>query len=446
MARDAPSRPRSTSGLPERFGSGTGWSALGFASFAIVGIAINIIIAAAYGAAALGVFNLVFSVYTLASQVSVFGVHNSVVRHVAIRDVLDDGTPTILSGALVLSLLLGSATGVVTYLLAGPYEAATRSIGVAQGLRLVAPALLLFSLNKTLMAALNGERRMRAFAGGQVVRSILMVGTVALAVTWSWDPARLPTAFLSAEVALFVYLFVPRARQIAGVQAARLGYWVRAHGSFGARGFLGGLMVEANTRIDVLMLGFFVDDATVGLYSFAAMIAVGFHNLMMVVKQNVNPVFSERWAAGARDDLHDLVRGVRRFVYPGTALLAIGAIALFPTIAGLLGEEASRDSWVVLVVLLTGIMLASGHLPFDAILVQAGHPGAHTLLTAFGALTNVLLNASLIPLLGAFGAALATSTAVCLSAVYLEVVSRRRLGFALTSRRRGRDRRPRGAG
>jgi O-antigen/teichoic acid export membrane protein len=425
-----------TTGLPERFASGTAWTTVGFAMFAAAGVLVNVIIAAVYGAAALGAFNLVLSVYTLSSQVSVLGVHNSVVRYVAIRDRLVDDLPTVLAAALLVTLGLGSVAGGALFLLSDAYAGATNSPGVAAGLRLVAPALVLFSLNKVLMAALNGERRMRAFALGQMLRSVLLVGVVGFGAARAWPAETLPAAFLWAEAVLFFALFLPRVRGLAGAELHRLGSWVRTHLSFGSRGFLGGLMVEANTRIDVLMLGFLVDDTTVGLYSFASMFAVGLHNLMLVVKQNVNPVLSEQWAAAAIEDIHALIRTVRRVVYPATAALSLVILAAFPLLARLLGEEASRDSTIMLAILLAGIALAAGYLPFDAFLVQAGHPGAHTMLIALGAASNALLNLLLIPLFEGFGAAFATTTAVCLSAGYLEVAVRLRLRFPLTRRRR----------
>jgi stage V sporulation protein B len=426
-----------TSGLPERFASGTVWTAGGFAVFAVAGVLINVIVAAAYGAAPLGVFNLVVTVYTLASQLAVLGIHNSVVRHIALHESRHRGhRPSILAGALGVTVVLAVVVSGALYLFATPYAVVTNSPDTAIGLRLISPALALFALNKVLMAALNGERRMRAFALGQVLRSVILVGTVAVAAQRGWDPARLPIAFVYSELTLFVALAVPRLREIGQVDLRLTSRWFATHTSFGVRGFLGGFMVEANSRVDVLMLGVFVDDRTVGLYSFASMFVVGMHNLMMVVKQNVNPVLSERWASRQHEEIRLLVRTVRRFVYPGTLVASVALFAVFPFIARLLGEDGSRDSTIMLAILLAGVVVASGHLTFDMFLVQAGHPGVHTLYAAASVATNVVLNLALIPRFGGIGAAIATSLAVALSALYVEVLIRRTLRFPLTSRPR----------
>jgi O-antigen/teichoic acid export membrane protein len=426
-----------TTGLPERFASGTVWTAGGFAVFATAGVLINIIVAAAFGAAPLGVFNLVVTVYTMASQLAVLGIHNSVVRHVALhQDRSSEQRPSILAGALAVTALLAIAISGALYLFAVPYAAATNSPDTGVGLRLIAPALAFFALNKVLMAALNGERRMRAFALGQVLRSVVLVGTVAVAAQQGWDPARLPIAFVFSEVALFVVLVVPRLRELGRADLRLASRWFATHTSFGVRGFLGGFMVEANSRVDILMLGLLMDDRTVGLYSFASMFVVGMHNLMLVVKQNVNPVLSLRWAAGQHEEIHLLIRTVRRFVYPGTLVAAVALLVVFPYIARLLGEDGSRDSTVMLSILLAGVVVAAGHLTFDQFLVQAGRPGVHTLYAASSVVTNILLNLVFIPTFGGIGAAVATSIAVVLSAFYLEFLTRRWLRFPLTTRAR----------
>lgn len=65
--------------------------------------------------------------------------------------------------------------------------------------------------------------------------------------------------------------------------------------------------------------------------------------------------------------------------------------------------------WAVYAILACGIALTSGHQAFLMLFGQLGRPGTQTLFIAgfFG--SNVLLNLALIPLLGIYGAALATA-------------------------------------
>ena len=78
-----------------------------------------------------------------------------------------------------------------------------------------------------------------------------------------------------------------------------------------------------------------------------------------------------------------------------------------------------------------GIVINAGYRPFLGILLQGGRPGSHTLLTGFLVLSNIILNVMLIPLLGIFGAAVATALIFVLEGVFLSVSARKLLGIRL---------------
>jgi len=78
-----------------------------------------------------------------------------------------------------------------------------------------------------------------------------------------------------------------------------------------------------------------------------------------------------------------------------------------------------------------GISVNAGYRPFLGVLLQGERPGSHTILVACVAITNILLNAVLIPHFGIYGAAAATSVAYIVEAVVLIVFARRMLGVRL---------------
>ena len=85
-----------------------------------------------------------------------------------------------------------------------------------------------------------------------------------------------------------------------------------------------------------------------------------------------------------------------------------------------------RESLSILVVLIVGFWFISGFIPFDSILTQAGFPASQTWLNAFGMCSNLVLNALLIPVYGAVGAAIATVSSFILAMIYLNVMVRKR--------------------
>ena len=80
------------------------------------GILINLIIAAFRDAAALGAFNQAYAVYIVASQIAVFGLHYSVLRHAALYDTDAVERGRLLANAGAFSLLLGACAAVLVLL------------------------------------------------------------------------------------------------------------------------------------------------------------------------------------------------------------------------------------------------------------------------------------------------------------------------------------------
>ena len=61
------------------------------------------------------------------------------------------------------------------------------------------------------------------------------------------------------------------------------------HLSFGSRALFSGIFLEINSRVDILVLAYFLDDSSVGIYSCFAVIGEGIYNLFVVIKNNFSP-------------------------------------------------------------------------------------------------------------------------------------------------------------
>lgn len=399
---------------------------------AVSGISINVLIASNYGSGAVGVFNQIFALYIISSQLAVGGVHFSVLKYTAQHDnrsgvilpILHSGLLVVfaLSGFVALALLLGK--NIIGEVLDSP--------PVLNGIYFIAPSLIFFSLNKLLLSCLNGLRMMRAFATVSGLRYILIISFVCYVSVSGMSSELLPASFLFSEIILFpIQIFILR-KKLLSIRFKVEKYWIKKHSIFGFKAFLSGVFIELNSRVDVLMLGIFSSDSVVGLYSFAAMLAEGFYQLLIVVRNNINPVMGKLILANRIEEFKRIVVKTRSIVYPVMFLIGSLTIALYLPMLNFLpnGDEFS-DSLPVLTILLLGLVLISGFVPFDAILTQSGFPATQTFINAFGLIINILLNIFLIPLYGPIGAALATSASLVLTIIYLNKIVYNKLGFAL---------------
>ena len=418
--------------LNQKFGRDLLWNYGSLGLLALGGILSNLIIAGVYGAAVLGVFNQVYAAYVMASQLAAGGIQYSVLRKVAegAENLQEVGRAS--WSAVGSVLLLSLPVAALVFFLADSLGALLNSPAVGETMVLAAPGLVFFSLNKVLLGILNGLRRMRVFAVGQALRSALSLAYVAAIASLGIPGRWLGATFTFAELGLAMVLLALVVRRIPLQRTALSLELMKGHILFGFKGFMSGVMLETNARVDVIMLGVFLNDRLVGLYAFAAVLAEGFYNLLGVVRNNTNPLLVRLVKEQNREELMSLVRPLRRFVYASTAGISLVLLGVYRPAIYLLSDSSEfLNSFSILAILVGGILFCSGYVPFDFILLQADQPGYHTLLAALNLGTNIVLNVLLIPHYGIYGAAMGTASALILSVFYLNWLVRRRLSFSL---------------
>lgn len=419
--------------LDSKFNQDVLWNVGSLAFLAGGGVLINLIIMRFRGEAALGVFNQVYAFYIVLSQLGVGGLQHSVLKHVSYHQ---DDRPLcadITTSALLLILAITLPLILASVALAEPVGRLLNSQQVALGLQLVAPGLLFFAFNKALINTLNGLRHMRAYAVFRSLRFVLIPLVIVAVVALGLEDAWLALSLTAAEVVLFfalaAYVF-GRAVPLRWPHKANKHF--AEHISFGARGLLSGILLELNTRVDVLMLGFFTTDATVGIFSFAAIMAEGFAQLPLAVRWNVDPIIGRYFAEGRHDQISALARRIRRVFYPimvGVGLVAVGVYPLFYRLMTD-GVELSA-SWQVFAIIMLGVTLGAGYRPFSGLLLQGGRPGSYTAFVVGLVSFNVVMNALLIPNFGLYGAATATMMTLGAEALLLVVLARRMFAVRL---------------
>jgi len=410
--------------LDRKFAGDTAWNYGAFALMAGTGVILNFFIAAHFGTAALGVFNQIYAVYIVSAQLAVFGIHDSAQKYVA---QFGDDPATRQTAARAASLAgagIGIAVALAIGLSAGPIGELAESPAVGQGVALAAPGLALFALNKVLMGILNGERRMRAFAVMQGVRVLAILAFVLLTARMAWPPHLFGAAFTVAEAIIVVPLLVlvrPWRRDGGAAEGTR--EWLRRHLDFGAKALPNGFLAESYIRVDVLMLALFVDDAAVGVYSFAAMFIEGLYQVPVVIRTVVNPVLVKLVGGGDRAALGRFGRRIM-VISLAVFIAAAGAVHLvFPHLAPYFPNGLVAGAAPVLVTLTAGLAIYAAFVPLDFVLLQAGRPGRQSLLMGLNIAVNAALNLALIPRYGIEGAALATAVSFALSALTLNAAT-----------------------
>jgi O-antigen/teichoic acid export membrane protein len=400
-----------TSLLTGKFSTDVLWNLGSLGVLGASGVLINSIIAYHQSPASLGVFSQAFAFYMVLSQLAVGGMQFSIVKYLSHAD--DPGLrSTVVSSALVAITVTAILVAAGTFLVAPYIGILFKSRDVALGIQIICPALVLFSVNKAFMMVLNGTRRMRAYAIFQGLRYLLIIASVIGLILAGFAGPYLAWCFLFSEVLLAIVLigFIHKSVVcLAFKYVAR--DWMSRHLSFGMRGFFGGMLSDLNTRVDIILLGYFVNDASVGIYSFAAVFAEGFGQISYVVKQNIDPIIGRLTAAKDIDQLRSLMRKVVFVFVPSILTLAIISTLVFPVMVRLFNDGRFFESWRIFAVLLAGIVFNAGFRPFQGVFLLTGRPGLHSLFFLTVVLSNAILNVVFIRHMGPMGAAVATSLA-----------------------------------
>ncbi len=395
------------------------WNVAGLGVAGAVGILLNYLVSVVYGAAALGVFNQVYAAYVLFSQLAALGFHYSVLRYAAPAENAHERV-AIVTTALIATGAVAIVFTALLWVLAEPVGRLLGSDEVGRGIRYAAPGVLFFALSKVTLGCLNALQRMRWYAilfGGRLV---FMLAAFIACAALDVESGALPAILTLGEAATFLLSLVPVAGQLGRVSRAQLRRWIWEHLRFGIKGFMSGMLTVLNTRIDVLILGYFAADRIVGAYSFASILAEGLYQILVVLRTNYAPVVVKLWAEGRTGELLATIRRGRNRTYLGSIGVGALAVACYALLVPLVTSDPElAHSSVYFALLMAGIVASAGYGPFLPILLYAGMPGWQAWLMIAILAANAAANVLFVSMWGALGAAVATAIAFVLGAILL---------------------------
>ena len=412
------------------------WTIGSFGFLALSGMIINVAVVGLRDAESLGVFNLAYAVYMMASQFAVWGIHYSILRSSAYHSASAKKRGLLLGTALSLALLLGAVSATALFFMAPWLGFVFKSVPTGEAIALASSGLLLFPLNKVLVAYVNALRHMRAFAALQVLRYLgVMVWVVGVCISknpFAWTALGFLFAEMMTATAAVIYL--------GSASLLRYLRWstnlARRHIYFGSKSLLSGLLAETNSRLDVLLIGFFFNQFAVGVYSFAAMLVDGLYHVLAMVRVNLNPILvatvrDSHWAEGMQ-----MLRLTRRYGFASTLALSFCILVIFWVLtAYIVPDKGLQGGMWSLVILLTGLSFVSGYIPFDNLLMVTGYPFCQTLQNLSVVMVNAMINVLLVPYIGIEGAALATAISYIAGIAMLILLAKQLIGWNLLTNR-----------
>ncbi len=322
-------------------------------------------------------------------------------------------------GAACLTALLGLVLlRTAPAILAEPYHAP---------LAVAACLLPLFALQDYLEGVARSQNwAVLAIAPPYLLRQVATMAAL-LAAVLAGAPARAELAMgcmLAAAglaTALQAGLLLVRLRAVlpAGPRRTDLRRWLGACLPIAATD----LATAAFGFVDVIVLGFLMPPAAVGLYFAATRIQQFVVFVHFAAAAATAQRYSAAHARGDRAALAGLVRLQGQATAAATLAVAVAVVAASPLLLAMFGSGFS-ESVPILAVLAAGSVAASLFGPSEDLLTMLGGERLCAVLTLAALAAAALLCLALIPLLGVIGAALATALATVLRAALLAAAAR----------------------
>lgn len=385
----------------------------------------NFVIARLFGVAVVGEFALMLSIVSIAIIFSVFGLSMAMVKYVPIARASDvDGEENHVAYiALSASLAFACLCALVLFALSDVLANHVFHIPELRDLlRVGAVGLIPLTLSKVMGGVYKGARAASAYSMiFEFIDKLLLlvfIVTVALLdlrlslfVALAWMLNQLITLTILVVRARRFNLDIGAGRRLARVHPGQNRTHRRKLFGFASTMILVAAMSFMLGRVDLIMIGLFLDASDVGVYKIALVIA-GLTGFMMASTNMIFPTFiSELYATGKKEQLRAIYATVTKWVIVLAAPLVLSMLLYPKPILGFFGEEYVGGSSVLMILaaafFIRVIVGSNGFM-----LSMTGRERVVLANNVAVAALNIGLNLLLIPRLGITGAAVATAISI----------------------------------
>ncbi|MCC8417819.1 MAG: hypothetical protein LN588_04965 [Rickettsia endosymbiont of Bryobia graminum] len=381
---------------------------LAFLISGISGVAINILIIRLYNNEVLGLFYQIAAIFFILSQITTFGIHFSVLSNLAVSD----HKQTIFVSAFFTVLVISTISSSILILILHYILAILN-----KSLYFIIPSLILVSLNKVMISTLNAQGRYHLFAIANGIRVLLTIIGVLLHYHFNLPLYTISSTLTFSESIIFLFLIlthIPYFRTMPSWHGVY--HWGKSHISFGKYTLFNGLLVES--KIDIIILSLFVNQASIGVYSFATTLGTGFYLLVSVFK-NLNSNNISEQLFDTLDKPFEKKIDSKKYILIFVYLIGLITIAMYKIFAWhTTGDQliVTEGFWIYCIYTVS-IMLAARYLLIDNILILANKPNLDNKVRLLCILSNIIFSLILVPFYTIYGAVLAFGLSILINAL-----------------------------
>lgn len=296
-------------------------------------------------------------------------------------------------------------------------------------LYLVLAALPFMFIKEMLMTVFHGLQDFKSFNKLMVYfQAFLLIWVALLVILGGLGINGAIIAFVLANIIIVITIFYYLRKKkvdVAGGEFDTL--YLKKAINYGIKAHISNAMTFLNYRLDILILGYFVSSASVGLYTVSVNVGERITILAVAISSVLFPRISSTTDKGERDKVTAIVSRNIAFI---TLIGGIFAFLLSDLVFELFFGSQYEKSSLLLKILLPGIMLLAVEKVLSNDIAGRGKPELNMYVAIINVVGNVTLNLILVPKIGVSGAAYATTISYFFSFIIKIVIFHRITGLS----------------
>ena len=337
------------------------------------------------------------------------GINGAVVKYVAEYKNDKNRLHAVFSSAFITVVIFGVVASIVLSTLSDKIAGMFDMPSLSHLLKIYAfvfPFSLAYGI---ILGLLNGLREMKYYSFINVLYNIIMLLFI---LTFLFLGFGVKGALIGNMLASIVVMVIAAVIMKKFVCFTISGYIknTKMLTSFGSRLAGANMVNEIYHHIDIIMIGYFLTSTAVGYYAIAVSLSRFFWLVPKAMGTVAYPTISEYWAKKDIQAINKLVDKSTK--YSACMLIFSGmSVAFFAKdIITYLFTPKFLPAVLPLTILIIGTVIYGIVKSIGAIFASTGKVNLVLIITAIGAVSNILLNIALIPTYGIIGAATATTT------------------------------------
>ena len=367
------------------------------------------IVARYLGPDGLGLYSMVTMIAGIIVLIAGMGIDSAVVKYVAEYKDDKNRLHALFSSAFITVAIFGVTASIVLFVLSDKFASIFDMSSLSPLLKIYAfvfPFSLTYGI---ILGVLNGLREMKYYSFIKTLYSILMFLFI---LTFLFLGFGVKGAVIGDMLALIV------ATLIVGIIIKKFVHFAisdyrkntKMLTSFGSRLVGAGMIGQIYHYIDILMIGYFLTSTEVGHYAVAMSLSRFFWLVPRAMATVAYPTISECWAKNDIQAINKLVDKSTKYCACILVFAGMSVIFFAKDIIIFLFTPEFLPAVLPLTILIIGTVTSGILRPITVIFASTGKVNLVLIISAIGAVGDILLNIALIPTYGIIGAATATTT------------------------------------